>query len=226
MVSENMDPNSPYVISSGDGISEAYPPGALEHLQQADPVLERLIRHYGLITRARNRPPLYALVSAIVGQQISVRAAAAIMARLVALFPAGSSVGAAELAAVPFEQLRAVGLSSAKATYIHDLAEKVDRGVVNLTQLPNVDDELVIQQLCAVKGIGRWTAEMFLIFSLGRLDVLAVEDMGLRAGIRRAYDLVELPKAAAMRALAEPWRPYRTIATFYFWHHLHATPLS
>lgn len=105
------------------------------------------------------------------------------MARLVALFPAGSSVGAAELAAVPFEQLRAVGLSSAKATYIHDLAEKVDRGVVNLTQLPNVDDELVIQQLCAVKGIGRWTAEMFLIFSLGRLDVLAVEDMGLRAGI-------------------------------------------
>ena len=91
---------------------------------------------------------------------------------------------------------------------------------------PGLDDEAAIGVLTSVKGIGRWTAEMFLIFSLGRLDVLAVDDLGLRAGIRLAYGMDELPKAAAIRALAEPWRPYRTIATFYFWHHLHNMPLS
>lgn len=204
----------------------AYPDGALEHLRAADPVLARLIDEYGLVVRERDRPPFYALMSAIVGQQISVKAAAAIMARLLALFPAGRQVGPAELAEVSIEQLRAVGLSAAKAAYMHDLASKVAGGQVNLEQLPGLDDEAAIGVLTSVKGIGRWTAEMFLIFSLGRLDVLAVDDLGLRAGIRLAYGMDELPKAAAIRALAEPWRPYRTIATFYFWHHLHNMPLS
>lgn len=203
-----------------------YPIGALDHLRGADPVLERLIAEYGLVTRERDRPPFYALMSAIVGQQISVKAAAAIMARLLALFPAGRQVDAAALADVPIEQLRAVGLSAAKAGYMHDLAAKVAGGVVDLARLPALPDEQVVEQLIAIKGIGRWTAEMFLIFSLGRLDVLAVDDLGLRAGIRLAYGLADLPKAAAIRAMAEPWRPYRTIATFYFWHHLHNTPLS
>lgn len=213
-------------MSQNDLSSAEYPSGALEHLAQADPVLAELIERYGLVARERNRPPLYALMGAIVGQQISVKAAAAIMGRLLALLPAGQQVSAEALAEVPFEQLRAVGLSTAKAKYMHDLASRIASGALDLEQLPTLDDEDVIAQLCQVKGIGRWTAEMFLIFSLGRLDVLAVDDLGLRAGIQRAYGLAELPKSAAIRAMAEPWRPYRTIATFYFWQHLHATPLQ
>jgi len=213
-------------MGQNDLSSAEYPSGALEHLAQADPVLAELIERYGLVARERNRPPLYALMGAIVGQQISVKAAAAIMGRLLALLPAGQQVSAEALAEVPFEQLRAVGLSTAKAKYMHDLASRIASGALDLEQLPTLDDEDVIAQLRQVKGIGRWTAEMFLIFSLGRLDVLAVDDLGLRAGIQRAYGLAELPKSAAIRAMAEPWRPYRTIATFYFWQHLHATPLQ
>jgi DNA-3-methyladenine glycosylase II len=203
-----------------------YPPGALDHLRRADPVLDRLIGSFGLVTRELDRPPFYALLAAIVGQQISVKAAAAIMGRLLALFPAGHAVDAATLASVPYEQLRAAGLSNAKAQYVHDLAEKVSTGMVDLGRLPLLPDEQVIETLVQVKGIGRWTAEMFLIFSLARLDVLPVDDLGLRASIQRNYDLEQLPKAAQIRALAEPWQPYRTIATLYFWESLHNTPLA
>jgi DNA-3-methyladenine glycosylase II len=206
--------------------STAYPSGAIEHLRAADPVLGDLITRYGIVTRDRDRPAFYALVAAIVGQQISVKAAAAIMGRLLALFSEGPQVQAAALAEVSFEQLRGVGLSAAKARYLHDLAEKVTDGTVDLALLPQLPDEEVITILCQVKGIGRWTAEMFLIFSLGRLDVLAVDDLGLRTGIQRAYGLDQLPRAAEIRALAAPWQPYRTIATLYFWHHLHNAPLS
>jgi DNA-3-methyladenine glycosylase II len=206
--------------------SDSYPAGALEHLRRADAVLDELIGRYGLVTRDRARPAFYALVAAIVGQQISVKAAAAILGRLLALFPEGTSVSPAALAAVPQDQLRAVGLSAAKARYMHDLAEKASSGIVDLDRLPQLPDEQVIASLVQINGIGRWTAEMFLIFSLGRLDVLAVDDLGLRAGIQRAYGLDQLPRAAEIRALAEPWRPYRTIATLYFWHHLHNAPLA
>jgi DNA-3-methyladenine glycosylase II len=202
-----------------------YPLDALEHLRRADPVLDDLIARYGFVTRERSRPAFYALMSAIVSQQISVKAAAAIMGRLLALFPAGKQVSAAELAEITQDQLRVVGLSAAKARYMHDLAEKVATGVIDLGALPQLPDEEVIRALCQVKGIGRWTGEMFLIFSLGRLDVLAVDDLGLRAGIQQAYELDRLPGAAEIRALAEPWRPYCTIATFYIWHHLHNTPI-
>src|SRR6185436_8342634 len=165
--------------------SIAYPSGAIDHLRAADPVLGDLIARYGVITRDRGRPAFYALMAAIVGQQISVKAAAAIMGRLLGLFPEGPAVQAAALAEVSFEQLRAVGLSTAKANYLHDLAAKVADGTVDLSVLPQLPDEEVIAILCQVKGIGRWTAEMFLIFSLGRLDVLAVDDLGLRTGIQR-----------------------------------------
>jgi DNA-3-methyladenine glycosylase II len=204
----------------------AYPSGAIEHLRAADPVLSDLITRYGIVTRDRSRPAFYALIAAIVGQQISVKAAAAIMGRLLGLFAEGPAVQAAALADVSFEQLRAVGLSSAKAGYLHDLAAKVADGTVDLAALPQLPDEEVITILCQVKGIGRWTAEMFLIFSLGRLDVLAVDDLGLRTGIQRAYGLDQLPRAAEIRTLAVPWQPYRTIATLYFWQYLHNAPLS
>ena len=203
-----------------------YPAGALEHLAGADPVIGGLIERYGVVVRDRGRPPFYALVAAIVGQQTSVKAAAAILGRLGDLLPDRRSFGAEALAAIPLEQLRAAGLSAAKASYMHDLAAKVAGGQVDLARLPRLSDEEVIAALVQVKGIGRWTAEMFLIFSLGRLDVLAVDDLGLRAGVQRAYGLSQLPKAAELRAIAEPWRPYRTIATIYIWEHLHNTPLA
>ena len=201
-----------------------YPAEALAHLSQADPVLGGLIAQYGVVTRDRGRPAFYALMAAIVGQQISVKAAAAIMGRLLALFPAAQQVEAVDLAQISHEQLRAVGLSAAKARYMHDLAEKVATGTIDLAALPDMPDEEVIRSLCLVKGIGRWTAEMFLIFSLGRLDVLAVDDLGLRAGIQRSYALDHLPTAAEVRAIAKAWQPYCTIATFYIWQHLHNTP--
>ena len=206
--------------------NDGYSAGTLDHLRGADPVMANLIDRFGLVRHERHRPPFYSLMAAIVGQQISVKAAAAIMERLTGTFPEGRTVGPAALAAVPIEQLRAVGLSGAKARYMHDLAEKVASGVVDLERLPALQDEEVIAALRQIKGIGRWTAEMFLIFSLGRLDVLAVDDLGLRTGIQRAYALDHLPQAAEIRSLAEPWRPYRTIATLYLWHYLHNTPLQ
>src|SRR5690242_12835203 len=118
--------------------SNPYPARAIEHLRAADPVLGDLITRYGIVTRERSRPPFYALMAAIVGQQISVKAAAAIMGRLLGLFAEGQAVEAAALADVSFEQLRAVGLSSAKARYLHDLAEKVADGTVDLSRLPQL----------------------------------------------------------------------------------------
>jgi DNA-3-methyladenine glycosylase II len=196
----------------------------VEHLRQADLILAELIDSFGIVMRERDRPPFYALMASIVSQQISVKAAAAIMGRLLALFPAAQAVGPAALLAVPPEQLRAVGLSAAKVRYIYDLAEKVAEGAVDLDQLPQLLDEEVIGALCQIKGIGRWTAEMFLIFSLARLDVLPVDDLGLRTSIQHNYGFDHLPKAAEIRPLTESWRPYRSIATLYLWESLHNTP--
>ncbi len=196
----------------------------VEHLRQADPIMAGLIDTFGIVQRRRDRPPFYALMASIVSQQISVKAAAAIMGRLEALFPEGQAVRAAAVLAIPPEQLRAVGLSAAKVRYMYDLAEKVASDVVDLDRLPQLPDEEIIEALCRIKGIGRWTAEMFLMFSLGRLDVLPVDDLGLRASIQRNYGFEQLPKAAEIRPLAEPWRPYRSIATFYLWESLHNTP--
>lgn len=166
------------------------------------------------------QPPFPALVDAIVSQQISGKAAASILARLAELVP----IRPAALASADLRRLRRAGLSRAKASYVRELARFAEAG--GLRGLGRLSDAAVIERLVQVKGVGVWTAEMFLIFSLGRLDVLAVDDLGLRAGIQRAYGLAQLPRPAEVRALAEPWRPYRTIATLYLWEHLHNTPLS
>jgi DNA-3-methyladenine glycosylase II len=115
------------------------------------------------------------------------------------------------------ETLRSAGLSRAKALALKDLAERANNGLLPLDSLSNLSDEEVIACLVPVRGIGRWTAEMFLIFSLGRFDVLPVDDFGLRAGVRDLYQLSELPSKADLRERGEPWRPYRSIATWYFW---------
>lgn len=188
----------------------------LRRLRRRDPVLRRLIRAVGPCTLARQSDHFGLLVRSIISQQISTKAAASIRARLEetlkpeALQPK-SILGATD------EALRSAGLSANKVRCLRDLAEKVHQGAVPLHDLHEKPDEEVIERLLPVRGIGRWTAEMFLIFSLGRLDVLPVADLGLRAGVRREYALADLPDSSALEELTESWRPYRSIGTWYIW---------
>jgi DNA-3-methyladenine glycosylase II len=199
---------------------------AVAHLRGADPVLARLVAAVGP-PNLRHEPHLFtALVSAIVGQQISVSAASAIRARLAARCGAEQPLEPEALLALTHDDLRAIGLSRAKEAYVTDLAAKVASGAVDLATIDELADEEVIAELTRIKGIGRWTAEMFLIFSLGRPDVLPVDDLGFRAGVRRHYGYAALPKAAELRALAEPWRPYRSFGTWYLWRSSSVEPLG
>jgi DNA-3-methyladenine glycosylase II len=189
---------------------------ATEHLRRVDP------GHFGpLIERVgpcllRPRPDRFGtLVRAIIGQQISSRAAASIAGRLQSI--AGETHEPAALIKLGEDTLRSVGLSGVKARYILNLSEAVASGAVPLDQLDGWEDETIIASLTAVKGIGVWTAEMFLIFALNRPDVLPVGDLGVRVGIRDRHGLAELPKPQHCRELAEPWRPFRSVASWYLW---------
>jgi DNA-3-methyladenine glycosylase II len=198
---------------------------ARRHLARRDPVLRRVMAAVGPCTLWFEPDRFAALVRAIVAQQISTRAANSIRARLEeALAPAG--VVPAAVLARPEEMLRGAGLSAAKARSLRDLAEHVHDGRLPLDQLHELTDEDVIACLIPVRGIGRWTAQMFLIFSLGRLDVLPVADLGLRVGVQRQYGLEEVPDTATLERLARPWQPYRSVATWYFWRSLGFVPQS
>jgi DNA-3-methyladenine glycosylase II len=198
---------------------------AQRRLARRDPMLKKLIGHVGPCTLQHDPDGFNVLVRSIVSQQISTRAARAIGGRLTeALAPAGVCPKA--LQAASEETLRGAGLSAGKVRSLRDLAEKVSSGDVPLVNFPHMEDEDVIAHLIPVRGIGRWTAEMFLIFSLGRLDILPVADYGLRAAVKRVYELEDLPDKAALTELAEPWRPYRSVATWYFWRSLGFVPQS
>ncbi|MGH7172548.1 MAG: DNA-3-methyladenine glycosylase family protein [Gemmataceae bacterium] len=189
---------------------------ARRHLSRRDPLLAQLIKHVGACTLQPGAEAFPSLVRAIIAQMISTKAAQAITIRVeTALRPHGLTP--AGMAVVSEETLRGAGLSRTKALAVKDLAERAVSGALPLARLPEMSDEEVIDLLLPVRGIGRWTAEMFLIFSLGRLDVLPVDDFGLRAGVREVYQLPDLPGRAALRERGEPWRPYRSIATWYFW---------
>lgn len=189
---------------------------ARRHLSRRDPVLAQLIEQIGPCTLQPEAEAFPSLVRAIVAQMISTKAAKAILARVeTALLPHGLTPSA--MVATSEEALRGAGLSRAKALALKDLAERSTNGLLPLDRLTELSDEEVIDHLVPVRGIGRWTAEMFLIFSLGRLDVLPVDDFGLRAGVRDLYQLPELPERAALRERGESWRPYRSIATWYLW---------
>src|SRR5438270_1556880 len=176
---------------------------ARRHLARRDPVLKQLIHTIGPCTLWQNPNRFAALVRSIISQQISTKAAAAISARLEqALAPAGITPEA--ILALSSKDLRAAGLSANKARALSDLAERVQTQALPLDLLHDLPDEEVIARLVPVWGIGRWTAEMFLIFSLGRLDVLPVDDGGLRAGMQRQYALTDPPAKAHMLELAEP----------------------
>jgi DNA-3-methyladenine glycosylase II len=202
---------------------------AAEHLRSADPVLARLIEAVGPLTDAREGRPerddhYGALVRSITGQQLSVLAARAIYGRLTARFGERAPTPQELLADDPEELRAAAGLSRAKVSYLRSLAEHVLSGELELERLDALPDEQVITELTAVKGLGMWTAQMFLMFHLDRPDVLPVGDLGIRRAIERAYALDGLPDAATMEQIAAPWRPHRTLACRYLWRSLANEP--
>ena len=202
----------------------------VEHLRAADPVMRGLIDELGPERETDGRPErprehYGALVRSIVGQQLSTKAAAAIYGRLTERFGGRAPTPEEVLDDDPEELRAAAGLSRAKVSFLRSLAEHVIDGELELDKLDSLGDEEVIEKLVAVKGIGTWSAHMFLMFHLGRPDVLAVGDLGIRKAMMRAYGLDELPAPAEMEAIAEPWRPYRTLACIYLWRSLDATPL-
>jgi DNA-3-methyladenine glycosylase II len=204
-------------------------PNALEQLRRSDPVMRRLVDEHGPLDeeqRRRGRPlePYGALVRSIVGQQLSTKAARSIYERLTALFD-GRTPTPAELLAADPEDVRAVGLSRPKVVYLRSLAEHVQSGELQLDRLTELPDEDVSEQLTAVKGLGQWTADMFLIFHLRRPDVLPVGDLGIRRAVERAYGLSELPDAARLTEIAQPWRPNRSLASLYLWRSLDSEPV-
>jgi DNA-3-methyladenine glycosylase II len=203
-------------------------PKALAVLREADPVMARLVDELGAVVRRdlkRERPgdAYGTLVRSIVGQQLSTKAAATIYGRVLELFK-GHTPTPKQLLKVAPDKLRTAGLSRAKVAYLRDLAQHVEDGALELELLPELPDEEVAAQLTAIKGLGQWTADMFLIMHLGRPDILPVGDQGIRRAIQVHYGLRNLPDAKRVHKIAKPWQPYRTLACVYLWSSLDNTP--
>jgi DNA-3-methyladenine glycosylase II len=189
------------------------------HFKRADPVIARVIKRVGPFTLKPQRDRFKLLVRSILSQQVSMAAARSIWQRLEAVVePDG--IRPEVIARFTTAKLRESGISRQKAAYLLDLAEKCRVGTVRLSRLGRMNDEEVIEELIQVKGIGRWSAQMFLIFALGRPDVFPYDDFGLRSALHRLYDLKELPKRDACLPIGERWRPYSSIATWYCWRYL------
>jgi len=195
------------------------PDVAVAHLRAADPTLARVIDEIGpFCMQIRPAPSVFAvLLRAIVNQQLNGKAAAVILARVSALFPRGAPT-AARLLRIPDEKLRDAGLSDSKVLSLRDLAQKAEDGVIpTLGEIQNMADETIIERLSEVRGIGRWSAEMLLMFRLGRPDVLPVDDFGVRKGFAIAFNKGELPSPKELAAYGARWQPYRTVASWYLW---------
>ncbi len=186
-------------------------------LARRDPVIRDLMRRHGPcgLASAQRTDPFRALLHAIIAQQLSTKAAATIEARVAALFDGRPT--AAAIAATPDDRLRAAGISPQKLRYIRDLCARTADGSLALDALGALPDEDVIAALTSVKGIGRWTAEMFLMFRLHRPDVLPVGDLGIVKAVQRAYKLRLVPTPVRLTRLGENWRPYRSVACWYLW---------
>jgi len=192
---------------------------AVVHLKKSDPVLAGIIERVGPYRIQYLEPAFATLVRSIVFQQLSGRVARVIFDRLLNLLPERQLTPAAILA-LTVEQMRAAGLSNQKTKYIRDLAERTFAGEVDFTLLPGMSDDDVIAMLTQVKGVGVWTAHMFLIFALQRHDVLPVGDLGIRTAMRKAYRMRTLPKPARMEKIARAWRPWCSVASWYLWRSL------
>ncbi len=201
------------------------PEAAVIHLHAADPVLARLIDAIGPFTMEPRDGSFRQLGRAIFFQQLAGPAARAILNRVLATLGTDEErwYTPQQFLAATDDQLRAAGLSRQKLVYLRDLAAKFAAGELSEDDFHHLDDEAVIERASSVKGIGRWTAEMFLIFSLGRPDVLPVDDLGVRRGIQITYGLPDLPRPEEMTRIAEPWRPYRSAGSWYMWRSLGVT---
>ena len=194
---------------------------AVLHISRVDPALARVIERVGACRFvARSEGSHFAHIArAIIYQQLSGKAAATIHRRFEEIY-GGRAPTPAELLATPDEQLRAAGVSRQKAAYLKDLAAKVAGGAVPLERIEELDDDAIIRALVAVKGVGRWTAQMFLMFRLGRADVLPELDLGVQRGIQLAYGLSALPRPKDVQRIGAPWAPYRSVAAWYLWRSL------
>src|SRR5579863_6310896 len=190
------------------------------HLSKADPVLARIIAEVGPLGIEPRRERFQALARAIIFQQLAGAAATAIYGRFVALFPGAEFPTPEQVLAKTVTELRGVGLSEKKAIYIKDLAAHIRDGKLNFHRFHLMTDEEIIDHLVMVKGIGRWTAEMFLMFNLGRPDVMPADDLGVQNAIRRHYKMRQRPNRKQLLKHAERWRPYRTAAAWYLWRSL------
>ena len=198
------------------------PQEAIAHLRSVDPILARVINAVGPF-RMELRAGIYrSLAWAIFFQQLAGPAARAILKRTLEVLATDMDrfFTPEEFLAADKERIRAAGLSRQKLTYLRDLSEKFMSQQLSEEEFANLEDEEVVQKVTVVKGIGRWTAEILLIFSLGRADVLPVDDLGMRRGFKQTYNLPDLPSPSEMKRIAQPWRPYRTVGTWYMWRSL------
>ncbi|MDE3196320.1 MAG: DNA-3-methyladenine glycosylase 2 family protein [Acidobacteriota bacterium] len=191
---------------------------ALKHLKK-DPVMAKIIARTGRFAMSYREPTFETLVRSIVYQQLSGKAAGTIFGRLQAA-SGGGTLTPEDVMKLRPERMRKLGLSAQKTIYIRELAKHARRGSVVFEKLGNLDDTAVVEHLTQVKGVGVWTAQMFLMFALRRPDVLPVADLGIRAAMKRAYGLAELPKPPEMEAIAARWKPYTSAACWYLWRSL------
>ncbi len=201
---------------------------AIVHLTKVDPLLTPIAKRAGLPHINPHHNYYQELVESIISQQISVKAAASILAKFRALFDGSDFPTPEAILEKSHEQLRSAGLSGQKANYIQDLAVHVLDGSLKFDNLDDLSNDEIIKELVAVKGIGEWTAHMFLIFSMGRLDVLAVGDLGIRMSAMKLYGLPTVPTPAEVTKLAadKKWHPYETVACYYLWHNLDNKPVK
>jgi DNA-3-methyladenine glycosylase II len=194
---------------------------ALDHLSDVDPVLAPIIMAVGLCTIRPHGDYYKELVESIIGQQLSVKAAAAIRARFWTLFDGIFPTPTLLLSTDP-NTLRSIGFSYAKAKYVHDIARRIDDGSLRFETIDNLSNEEVVAQLTEIKGVGEWTAHMFLMFCMARTDILPVGDVGIRNGIRALYNYSELPTPTQIAELATKnnWHPFESVASWYVWHSL------
>jgi DNA-3-methyladenine glycosylase II len=190
---------------------------AIIHLKQADPVLREIIERVGPYRIQHTEPDFETVARGIVFQQLSGSSARAIFGRLKEALGTGARMAPESILSLRVADARDAGLSQQKANYLRDLAKKTQTGVIDFARLPRLSDEQVIEHLTVVKGVGVWTAQMFLMFALRRPDVLATGDLGVRSAIRKAYRLRSLPAPIKVEKLGAKWRPYRSVACWYLW---------
>jgi DNA-3-methyladenine glycosylase II len=189
-----------------------------DHIVKRDPVLGKVLESHGVFEFSVEGDLFEALVESILSQQLAGPSAASIIRKVRALYPEGR-LEAEAVYRTPARKLRAAGVSPQKLTYLRDLSKRVARGKIDLESLRTMEDGEIIRILDEVRGIGPWTVQMLLIFTLGRPDVFPVDDLGVRRGLQGVYSLEEEPDRKEMERIAESWQPYRTVASLYLWRH-------